>query len=95
MEVFAAVLDYQNGNEVPKNSAAKASFDTSMELAKAVVQGTGAKKYLQEQINYVNAKREVDPRSKKLTYDGIHSAIDARKEKNEPALTGLGGPVKK
>ena len=95
MEVFAAVLDYQNGNEVPKNSAAKASFDTSMELAKAVVQGTGAKKYLQEQINYVNAKREVDPRSKKLTYDGIHSAIDARKEKNEPALTGPGGPVKK
>ena len=89
MNVFSAVIDYQKGKETKRGSTAgKEAFNTSMELAKAVVQGTGAEKYLQEQVDYVNQKRGIAPNQQhrnKIIMNDIPSAIDKRKAIEAPA----------
>ena len=89
MDVFSAVIDYQKGKETKRGSTAgKEAFNTSMELAKAVVQGTGAEKYLQEQVDYVNQKRGIAPNQQhrnKIIMNDIPSAIDKRKAIEAPA----------
>ena len=47
-----------------------------------LVQGTPAEKYLQEQIDYVNQARGIDPASespKKVKLENIPSALDTQK----------------
>ena len=89
MEVFSTVLDYQKGKETKRGSTSgEVSFNTSMELAKAVVQGTGAEKYLQEQVNYVNQKRGIAPEQQhrnKIIMNDIPSAVNQRKAQEEAA----------
>ena len=80
MAVFSSVLDYQKGKEKRGSSAAERSFNESMELAKAVVQGSKAEKYLQDQVDYVNKKRGIDPQVSnhrdRITVEKIDSALD-------------------
>ena len=89
MRVFASVLDYQKGKEEERGTPSGVrSFNTSMKLAKAVVQGTQAEEYLKEQIDYVNQKRGLEEgaeSSKRIRLENIPSAIDQRKER-EAAL---------
>ena len=67
---------------------------THEELAKAVVQGRGAEKYLQEQIDYVNQKRGIDPKDlqnrDRIKLQNIESAIDRRDELENPKPKTIG-----
>ena len=95
MRVFASVLDYQKGRESSRGSGENArDFNNSMELAKAVVQGRGAEKYLQEQIDYVNQKRGIDPKDlqnrDRIKLQNIESAIDRRDELENPKPKTIG-----
>ncbi len=89
MMVFTSVLDYQKGKEEERSTPSGIrSFNVSMKLAKAVVQGTAAEKYLKEQIDYVNQKRglaEGAESPKRIRFEDIPSALDQRKEREAAA----------